>query len=215
MSENYWDKVYWEKHLKEDDLENIEELWVKKYENIIINNDYKKVLDLGCGIGQYTNYFTEKGHDVVATDISKKALDYLSNKNPKVKTVLQDMTDKLKFNDNEFDIVFANLSIHFFNEEDTRKLLNEIHRILKPNGLFIGSVNSTSAYEFIKDRVTEIEKNYYASNGRNVRLFDESQFEKYFNKFDKVVLNEVVETRFKHSKNMWEFIYIKYNHTNK
>lgn len=121
------------------------------------------------------------------------------------------MTDKLKFNDNEFDIVFANLSIHFFNEKDTQNLLNEIHRILKPNGLFIGSVNSTSAYEFIKDYVTEIEKYYYASNGRNVRLFDESQFEKYFNKFDKVVLNEVVETRFKHSKNMWEFIYKKYN----
>lgn len=37
MSENYWDKVYWEKHLKEDNLENIEELWIKKYENIIIN----------------------------------------------------------------------------------------------------------------------------------------------------------------------------------
>ena len=184
---------------------------LKKYENIIINNNYKIILDLGWGIGQYTNYFIEKEYDVVATDISKKALDYLSNKNPKIKTVLQDMTDKFKFNDNEFDIVFANLSIHFFNEEDTQKLLNEIHRILKPNGLFIGSVNSTSAYEFIKDHVTEIEKNYYASNGRNVRLFDEPQFEKYFNKFAKVVLNEVVETRFNHSKNMWEFIYRKYN----
>ena len=52
MSENYWDKVYQKKHLKEDNLENIEELWIKKYENIIINTDYKKVLDLGCGIGQ-------------------------------------------------------------------------------------------------------------------------------------------------------------------
>ena len=80
MSENYWDKVYWEKHLKEDDLENIEELWIKKYENIIINTDYKKVLDLGCGIGQYTNYFIYKGYDVVATDISKKALDYLQTR---------------------------------------------------------------------------------------------------------------------------------------
>lgn len=120
MSKNYLDKVYWEKHLKEDDLENIEELWVKKYANIIINNDYKKVLDLGCGIGQYTNYFIEKEYNVVATDISKKALDYLSNKNSQVKTVLQDITDKLKFNDNEFDIVFANLSIHF--------LMKKIHK---------------------------------------------------------------------------------------
>ena len=82
---NRTEKVYWEKHLKEDNLENIEELWIKKYENIIINTDYKKVLDLGCGIGQYTNYFIEKEYDVVATDISKKALDYLSSKNSKSK----------------------------------------------------------------------------------------------------------------------------------
>ena len=33
MNENYWDKVYWENHLKEDDLENFEELWIKKYNN--------------------------------------------------------------------------------------------------------------------------------------------------------------------------------------
>jgi len=75
--------------------------------------------------------------------------------------------------------------------------------------LFIGSVNSTSAYEFIKDHVTEIEKNYYESNGRNVRLFDKSQFELFFKNFEKILLNEVIETRFKHSKNMWEFIYKK------
>lgn len=209
MSENYWDKVYWEKHLKEDNLENIEELWIKKYENIIINKNYNKVLDLGCGIGQYTDYFIEKEYDVVATDISKKALKYLSDRNPKVKTVLQDMTNKLKFNDNEFDIVFANLSIHFFNKEETHKLLNEIHRILKPNGLFIGSVNSTRAYEFIKDHVIKIEENYYGSNGRNVRLIDEAQFDLFFKKFEKIILNEVIETRFNHSKNMWEFIFKK------
>lgn len=209
MNKNYWDNIYWEKHLNEDDLENIEELWVKKYEDIFLNRNYKKVLDLGCGIGQYTRYFIEKDFDVVATDISAKALNYLSKNNPTVKTVLQDMTDKFKFDDNEFDIVFANLSIHFFNENDTYELLKEIRRILKPNGLFIGSVNSSSAYEFIKEHVTQIEENYYNSNGRNVRLFNESQFEKFFKDFEKIILNEVTETRFNHSKNMYEFIYRK------
>ena len=37
MSGNYWDNVYWEKHLKEDNLENIEELWIKQYEDIFAN----------------------------------------------------------------------------------------------------------------------------------------------------------------------------------
>lgn len=206
---NYWDEVYWEKHLKEDDLDNIEDLWIKKYEDLYLKKDKLKVLDLGCGVGQYTSYFLDKGYEVVSTDISSKALDYLKNKYPNVEIVLQDMTETFKFNDNEFDIVFANLSIHFFSEEDTNKLIKEIYRILKTNGLFIGSVNSVSAYEFIKDHVTEIEKNYYNSKGRKVRLFNKEQFDMFFKDYKEIVLNEVIETRFNHSKNMWEFIYKK------
>lgn len=209
MSNNYWDEIYWEKHLKEDDLDNIEDLWILKYEDIINEKKHGKILDLGCGVGQYTNYFMENGHEVVATDVSKKALDYLKNRLPNVKTILQDMTEPFSFADNEFDIVFANLSIHFFSTTDTKKLIKEIHRILKPNGYFIGSVNSTSAYEYIKDHVTKIEENYYNSKGRKVRLWNEEQFNTFFNDFKKIALNEVIETRFNKQKNMWEFIYIK------
>lgn len=201
---NYWDDLYWEKHLKED-LENIEELWIKKYENILPQTG--KVLDLGCGVGQYTKYFLDKNYEVVATDISYKALEYLKNKYSNVETIKQDMTKSFNIKDNEFDIVFANLSIHFFNEKDTINLLKEIKRILKPNGLFIGSVNSTKAYEFIKDHVTPIQENYYNSNGRLVRLWNEEEFNKFFKDYEKVLLNEIIETRFNKQKNMWEFIY--------
>lgn len=53
---------------------------------------------------------------------------------------------------------------------------------------FIGSVNSTSAYRFIKDHVIEIEKekNYYENNGRNIRIFNKSQFEMFFKNFEKM-----------------------------
>lgn len=205
MSKNYWDETYWEKHLKEDDLENVEEIWVKKYENILPKEG--KVLDLGCGIGQYTKYFLDKGYDVTSSDISKKALGYLSSKMPTVRVVQQDMSEKLKFEDDEFDIVFANLSIHFFSKEDTEKLISEIRRILKKGGYFVGSVNSTAAYEYIKNHVIEIEENYYDSKGRNVRLWDEHQFEYFFKDLEKVHLSEVIETRWDKQKNMWEFIY--------
>jgi len=38
------------------------------------------------------------------------------------------MRDKLPFQDNEFDLVFANLSIHYFSDEDTRKLMLKIKK---------------------------------------------------------------------------------------
>ena len=210
MNKDYWNDIYWEKHLKEDDLDNIEDFWITKYESFFPSpNKNVKVLDLGCGIGQYSNYFYYKGYGVTATDISSKALDHLKGKNIYINLVLQDMSDPLKFNDKEFDVVFANLSIHFFSEEETKSLLSEIKRILKPGGIFIGSVNSTSAYQYIKNHVIPIEDNFYNSNGRTVRLWDRESFEKYFIDFEELSLEEVIEERFSKQKDKWEFIYRK------
>ena len=38
------------------------------------------------------------------------------------------MKEKSPFSDSEFDLVFANLSIHYFSDEDTKKLMLEIKR---------------------------------------------------------------------------------------
>lgn len=119
------------------------------------------------------------------------------------------MNNNLNYNDSTFDVVFANLSIHFLDDEHTKKLINEIIRILKPNGIFIGSVNSIKAYEYIKDHVVELEKNYYDSKGRNVRLFSEESFDNYFKNFEKICLFEKETDRFGHKKNKWEFVYRK------
>ena len=52
-----------------------------------------------------------------------------------------DMQNPLPFDDNKFNIVFANLSIHYFDDKTTKKLMSVIKRILKKASLFIGSVN--------------------------------------------------------------------------
>lgn len=202
---NYWDGIYWEKHIKEDDLDNIEDNWILDYMKYLPKTG--NLLDLGCGVGQYSIYFYSLGYNVSSCDISSKALEILNEKNKNIKTKIQDINKPLDYKDNEFDIVFANLSIHFLSDENTKNLLGEIKRILKPNGIFIGSVNSTKAYEFIKDHIIKLEDNYYDSNGRTVRLFDEKSFEKYFIDFDKITLTENVSDRFGKQKNKWEFVY--------
>ena len=202
---NYWDGIYWEKHIKEDDLDNIEDNWILDYMKYLPKTG--NLLDLGCGVGQYSTYFYNLGYSVSSCDISSKALEILNEKNKNIKTKIQDMNKPLDYKDNEFDIVFANLSIHFLSDENTKNLLSEIKRILKLNGIFIGSVNSTKAYEFIKDHIIKLEDNYYDSNGRTVRLFDDKSFDKYFIDFDKITLTEKESDRFGKQKNKWEFVY--------
>lgn len=213
MDKNYWNEKYWVRHMQNDDINNIEYPWINKYEDLI----FKKagaLLDLGCGIGQYSKYFADNGFTVTAADISERALSKLSEASDNIKTVKLDMTEPLPFADNTFDIVFANLSIHFFSKSETEALMLEIKRILKNGGLFIGSCNSSAAYKYIADSSTVIEEGFYFEDGgRSVRLFDRKQFEYFFADFENVVLTETETVRFNKSKNMWEFIYKnnKYN----
>lgn len=208
-SKRYWNEKYWVRHMRDDDLENIEDSWVDKYTDVIFAHS-GRLLDLGCGVGQYSKFFCDKGFSVTSADISKRALDYLSQKYSDIKTVHIDMTEPLSFQDKSFDVVFANLSIHFFNEKDTRALIAEVKRILKDDGIFVGSCNSSKAYKYIADTSTVIEDGFYRENdGRTVRLFDKGQFDRFFADWKEDVLCEVETVRFNKSKIMWEFIYSK------
>lgn len=51
------------------------------------------------------------------------------------------MTKGLPFEDNLTDIIISDLSLHYFTEQKTFEILDEIKRVLKPNGLLFFRVN--------------------------------------------------------------------------
>ena len=195
--------------MRDDDLDNIEDPWIEKYEGIFTAHK-GTLLDLGCGVGQYSKYFSDKGFEVTSADISERALEYLSAKMPQISTVRLDMTETLPFADKSFDVVFANLSIHFFSKAETEALIGEIKRILKDDGIFVGSCNSSAAYKYIEHKSSVIEDGFYLEDGgRSVRLFDKAQFDYFFRDWREITLFEIETIRFNKSKSMWEFVYKK------
>lgn len=206
---NYWNDLYWKKHLEErkgEKLDFLSDLWLDKYQEIVDKIPKGNCLDLGCGLGQYTKCFLDKGFNVTSCDISHEVLKRLKE-NIKGSTTLElDMSKKLPFPDNSFNLVFANLSIHYFDTETTISLLKEIKRILKDEGYFIGSVNSLKTFKFLKEP-KKLEDNYYQEGNRFVRLWNKEQFDYFFKDFKEVVLEEVTTTRWNKTKIMWEFIY--------
>lgn len=88
-------------------------------------------------------------------------LDYNSNIIPCVKSYqeyieiqnsfkdikLFDMEYGLPFEEGSFDIIVADSSLHFFDDNTTKKLLFKIKRILKQNGILIFRVNSDKVNE--------------------------------------------------------------------
>ena len=203
MYSDYFKKdKYWKEHINKK-IEN--NMWINNYKKYF--NSKGKCLELGCGIGQYTKRLIEFGYDVLSTDISKIALNEVKKINKNV--LLLDMNSKFPFNNNTFDLVFANLSIHYFNNDDTIKLCNEIYRVLNSGGMFIGSVNSIKGFDVIKDEAKTLERHFYYYNNKNIRLFSQDDLKKYLEKFKILELKEEETIRFNHKKNYIIFIAMK------
>lgn len=158
-SKQYWNNEYWEDNIKNGvNIDFMKDNWMEKYSEEIMKAKSKKAIDLGCGIGQDTKWLLDKGFDVISCDISDIALKKLKELIPSSKTMQIDIKEKLPFKDNSIGLINANLSIHYFDMENTIKIFNEIHRILKPNGLFIGRMNSDKNEGYVKETTKEIEK---------------------------------------------------------
>ncbi|WP_172254369.1 class I SAM-dependent methyltransferase [Saccharibacillus deserti] len=99
-----------------------------------------KVLDLCCGMGRHSLSLAEKGYDVTGMDLSEVLLDE-AKKEPganRIRWVQGDMRE-LPFADGEFDAV-VNLftSFGYFEQDDEHvRVLQEIRRVLRPEGRFI------------------------------------------------------------------------------
>lgn len=95
----------------------------------------KLILEIGCGMGTDSRYMSKKGARVVSMDLSfnnvsfsLKGMDVLGFSG---KGVNAD-AEKLPFKDNVFDAVYSFGVLH--HTPDTQRSLNEVHRVLKPNG---------------------------------------------------------------------------------
>ncbi len=198
MKDYFKEDEYWKANINKN-LE--EDLWINDYKDYLKGNI---CLDLGCGIGQYSKWFIENGYKVISSDISQLALDKVKEFNENV--VRLDMREKLPFEDNMFDIVFANLSIHYFSDLITKSLMNEIKRILKKDGLFIGSVNGMEGLKVIKDTAQEVDYHYYYNVDRYIRLFDIDDVKNYLSILNIIKIDERETVRFEKKKKYLVFV---------
>src|SRR3989338_212933 len=99
---------------------------------------YKKarMLDVGCGTGVILSHFKSLGFETSGVDVSDEALKYCRLKG--LDNLKKASAESLPFPDNYFDVVTAlDLLEHL---DDEKYVLKEVHRILKPQGVFIATV---------------------------------------------------------------------------
>jgi SAM-dependent methyltransferase len=120
------------------------------------------VLDAGCGQGQDSVYFAAAGHEVTAMDHSDFALGHFPDKtrSSSIRQVSASLADfPHPFDDASFDVVYAHLSVHYFDPPTTRTIMTEFQRILRPGGLLCVMVNSVDDPEHGEGR--QLGPDYY------------------------------------------------------
>jgi ubiquinone/menaquinone biosynthesis C-methylase UbiE len=121
---------------------------IDKIEKEIISAHLKKFpkgnwLELGCGTGHWTKFFSDCGFQVTAVDNSEAMLEIARSKNIENVQFLHADASRLPFPDAFFPGIFSITMIEFV--DDLEKVLNEIDRVLKPGGtLVLGCLNALS-----------------------------------------------------------------------
>jgi tellurite methyltransferase len=109
------------------------------------------VLDLGCGVGRHALLFAEQGFAVEATDGAAAGLDFACREAAARGLRLslrQADADALPFADESFDYVLSWNVIFHGTMGDVGRRLAEIWRVLKPGGLYQGTMLSKRDAQF-------------------------------------------------------------------
>jgi len=120
------------------------------------------VLDLGCGDGIFSGvFYSSKAKRVLAIDIDQKAIahaqKYYGRKN--VRFIKADIKN-MQLPSNKFDTIFMFAVLEHFSPEDGIKVLKNIKKSLKKNGIFFGS---TPIFSHTKFKANFEHKNEFGS----------------------------------------------------
>ena len=166
-TEEYWSQI-WEKSKIIDDINVTLE---KKDEYKILspfldNLKYRgRILDGGCGLGQWTVLLAQKGFDVTGIDISQKTIGKLKEKFLNCNFIVDDLRST-SFRDDYFDIYFSWGSFEHF-EIGFGPCFMEARRILKSGGYLFVTVPYQNKRHLRRDNgdLSEWDENFDKING--------------------------------------------------
>lgn len=143
-------------------------------------------------------FFAKKGYNVTALDYTKIGLDIINKKakeikiSEKINTIQHDIRNNLNLPDNMFDVCYSHMLFCMaINNLEHKNIINEIHRVLKPNGYCIYSVRHTNDPHFGKG--IHRGENMYEVGGFIVNFFDIEKIKSLSNGFNIIDIYEFEE----------------------
>lgn len=117
------------------------------------------LLEIGAGTGKDSQFFNEAGLQTVSTDISPSMVEICSSKG----LVAKVMSFKdLAFPEDRFSSIWAMNCLLHVPKEELREVLEEIRRVMRPEGLFYLGVYGGEDFEGIWSEDTYNPKRFFS-----------------------------------------------------
>jgi ubiquinone/menaquinone biosynthesis C-methylase UbiE len=158
MNKRDWEKIYKEK----GDLRFAVLPKIRRAAGIFKEKGYKEILDLGCGTGKHSIFLAKRGFSVYAIDISPAGIEIAKKKSESQGLNIHFKHHDMKsipFSGNFFNAVICTWTIYHGTLKSIKQTISEVHRVLKPDGMFITDFLSVADSTFGIGR--EIETNTF------------------------------------------------------
>lgn len=169
--------------------------WLDAYQGDLDQAKGRQVLDLGCGTGADTQYLIERGYSVLSADYSRSALQSIRRFIPGSETQYVDMNAPFPFSDEQFPVIVADMSLHYFDRKKTVQLMREIKRVLTHGGVLLARVSSVNDVAYGAGSGRELEKRFYDHGGYAQRYLTEQDVENFFGLIGRYTFRENAMTR--------------------
>ena len=168
---------------------------------ILKEQNIKKIIELGSGLGRDTLFFAKNSIRIEALDYSPSAIKLINTKakekklSNNISAQVFDVRKKLPFKNESIEACFSHmLYCMALSTSDLKKLNKEILRILKPGGINIFTVRNIYDGDY-KNGIHRYEE-LYENNGFIVHFFSKEKIEQISKGFKILELEKFEEGTF-------------------
>ncbi|MDR3295409.1 MAG: methyltransferase domain-containing protein [Clostridiales Family XIII bacterium] len=164
------------------------------------------VIELGCGTGDDTAFLAGTGCALTCCDFAKEALRRMKLRHPGVKTAEFNLLDPFPLESASADAVVAGLCLHFFDDDEMRRILPEIRRVLRGDGVLFCRLNSAKDYipGLREEEERLLSPGIYMTPEGKKRFFDAEAVRRVFRDWDIAYMEERETVKFGKPKTAWE-----------
>jgi tellurite methyltransferase len=163
---------------------------VKEIAELLRSMGASTAMDLGCDMGRHSLFLASLGYSVFALDCNSAGVDFtrsLAKQQMRPIYLVTGLTTALPCADESLDYLLAWNVIHHGNRNSVQKSLSEIHRVLRPGGIFQGTMLSKKNRLFGQGR--EVAADTFVLEGE----LDESRPHFYCNQMELSALFDPME----------------------